>query len=162
MLDPPADLRADSFVGALARGPALFVEPDLAPGHEVRRSERATDSPENLKNFPSNCCHYHKEPYVSVLRALDLKCFIKLQLQRKEKSMSKRTMRLVRTLSDIRRAQRCTALRAARQAAELAALAAEASEPEPPTSSPDLPPKRERRECATETISDFDLSIYAG
>jgi hypothetical protein len=83
-------------------------------------------------------------------------------LQREEEAMSKRTMRLVRTLSDIRRAQRCTALRDARQAAELAALAAEASESEPPTSSRDQPIKSERRESTTETQAEFDMSIYAG
>jgi hypothetical protein len=85
-----------------------------------------------------------------------------LHLQRKEKAMSKRTMRLVRTLSDIKRAQRCTALRAAAQAAELAALAAEPREPEPPPAQLDAPPDTERRERADETYVACDLRIYAG
>jgi hypothetical protein len=76
--------------------------------------------------------------------------------------MSKRTLRLVRTLSDIRRAQHCTALRASREAAELAALAAEPSEPEPPAAPQDPPLDADRRERATSTRSEFDLSIYAG
>jgi hypothetical protein len=76
--------------------------------------------------------------------------------------MSKRTLRLVRTLSDIRRTQRCTALRAASQAAELEALAAEPNAPEPPTSPPDELQNNPSREPAAETNPDFDLSIYAG
>lgn len=71
--------------------------------------------------------------------------------------MSKRTMRLVRTLSNLKRARRCTALRAA---AELAALAAQDSEPEPPLAQPDPPAKRDHREITTEPNGDCDLIIY--
>jgi hypothetical protein len=72
--------------------------------------------------------------------------------------MSKRTMRLVRTLSDIKPAQRCTALRAAAKAAELAALAAEPNEPEPPPAKPDAASKPERRD-PTEIFLDYDPGI---
>lgn len=43
--------------------------------------------------------------------------------------MNNRTMRIVRTLADIRRAQRCTALRDARAAAEADAELARAADP---------------------------------
>jgi hypothetical protein len=101
-----------------------------------------------------------KNFYASGLSTVNLKCFIKFRQQRTEEGkMSKRTMRLVCTLSDIRRAQRCTALRAAAQAA---ALQADDSDPDQAPPQKTAASRSERPEAPADAASGHDMSSCAG
>jgi hypothetical protein len=73
--------------------------------------------------------------------------------------MSKRTMRLMCTLSDIRRAQRCTALRAAAQAAALKADHGDLDQAPPQKTAAST---SERSEAPADAASGYDMSACAG